>query len=67
MAGNLLEVFTNCYGRYGVAAALELVPKLGLTHIELAMRGHGGQVIVPTDVVAGEDMGPEREAQLRQA
>jgi L-ribulose-5-phosphate 3-epimerase len=67
MAGNLLEVFTNCYGRFGVAAALELVPKLGLSHIELAMRGHGGQVIVPTDVVAGEDMGPEREAQLRRA
>ena len=67
MAGNLLEIFTNCYGRYGVAAALELVPKLGLNHVELAMRGHGGQVIVPTDVIAGEDMGPEREAQLRQA
>jgi L-ribulose-5-phosphate 3-epimerase len=67
VAGNLLEVFTNCYGRYGVQAALELVPKLGLNHIELAMRGHGGQVIVPTDVVAGEDMGPEREARLRQA
>lgn len=67
MAGNLLEIFTNCYGRYGVAAALELVPKLGLHNIELAMRGHGGQVIVPTDVVAGEDMGAERETQLRQA
>ncbi|MCL4544639.1 MAG: sugar phosphate isomerase/epimerase [Chloroflexi bacterium] len=49
-----------------MAAALELVPKLGLDHIELAMRGHGGQVIVPTDVVANETMGPEREAHLRQ-
>jgi L-ribulose-5-phosphate 3-epimerase len=66
MAGNLVEVFTNCYGRYGVAAAIALVPKLGLDHIELAMRGHGGQVVVPTDVVAGEDMGSERERQLRQ-
>lgn len=67
MAGNLLEVFTNCYGRYGAAAAIQLVPDLGLSHIELAMRGHGGQVVVPTDVVAGEDMGPEREAQLRRS
>lgn len=67
MAGNLVEIYTNCYGRFGIAAALELVPKLGLNHIELALKGHRGQLTVPDEVVASEDMGPEREAALRQA
>ena len=65
--GNLVEIYTNCYGRFGIAAALELVPKLGLDHVELALKPHGGQLVIPGNVVASEDMGAEREAALREA
>ncbi len=67
MPDNLVEVYTNCYGRYGIAAAIELVPKLGLSHVELALKPHDGQLVIPGDVVAAADMGPEREAALLQS
>ncbi len=57
MPSNLLEVFTNCYGRYGVRAAIDLAPQAGITHLELAMKPHGGVLEIPEDVVASEKMG----------
>lgn len=59
MPSNLLEVFTNCYGRYGVRAAIDLAPQAGITHLELAMKPHGGVLEIPEDVVASEKMGDE--------
>ena len=50
MPSNLLEVFTNCYGRYGVRAAIDLAPQAGITHLELAMKQHGGVLEIPEDV-----------------
>ena len=57
MPSNLLEVFTNCYGRYGVRAAIDLAPQAGITHLELAMKQHGGVLEIPEDVVASEKLG----------
>ena len=59
MPSNLLEVFTNCYGRYGVRAAIDLAPQAGITHLELAMKQHGGVLEIPEDVVASEKLGDE--------
>ncbi len=65
MPSNLLEVFTNCYGRHGVAAAMELAPQAGITHLELATRAHGGVLEIPEDVVASEKLGQEGFARLK--
>lgn len=33
-----LEFFTNCYGRYGVAAAIAHAPTVGATALEVALK-----------------------------
>jgi inosose dehydratase len=60
-----LEIFTNCYGRFGVAAAIEHAPAIGVTALEVALKPHGGLLEIPESVVASEKMGAEAVAGLR--
>ena len=60
-----LEIFTNCYGRYGVAAAIEHAPTIGVTALEVALKPHGGLLEVPESVVASEKMSAEAVAGLK--
>jgi len=39
---NLIEVYTNCYGEYGIKSAIEGISEVGLKNIELAIKPHGG-------------------------
>lgn len=58
MPSNLIEVYTNCYGPFGVKSAIEWVAKCGIERIELALTGHGGVLQVPDtavpDIKAGQ-------------
>lgn len=51
-----LEIFTNCYGRFGVAAAIEHAPKMGVRALEVALKPHGSLLEIPESVVASEKM-----------
>src|ERR671936_672070 len=59
-----LEIFTNSYGRYGVAAAIEHAPTIGVTALEVALRPHGGLLEIP-ESVASEKMAPQAVAALQ--
>ncbi len=63
MPENLVEVLTNCYGEYGVAGAIENVRALGLRNLEVAVRSHSGDLVVPESVVPTEKL-PEAEIQV---
>src|SRR5690242_6587571 len=62
-----LEIFTNCYGRFGVAAAIEHAPTIGVTALEVALKPHGGLLEIPETVVASDKMPPEALANLKAA
>jgi len=52
---NVIEVFTNCYGRFGVREAVKGAARAGLRYVELAMVGHTmGEMDVPPDAVINE-------------
>src|SRR5262245_24570879 len=61
-----LEIFTNCYGRFGVAAAIEHAPSVGVSALEVALKPHGGLLEIPETVVASEKMSAEAVAGLKQ-
>ena len=60
-----LEIFTNCYGAFGVAAAIEHAPTIGVTALEVALKPHGGLLVIPESVVASEKMSGEAVAGLK--
>ncbi|MBI3973975.1 MAG: sugar phosphate isomerase/epimerase [Chloroflexi bacterium] len=60
-----LEIFTNCYGHFGVAAAIEHVPTIGVTALEVALKPHGGLLEIPESVVASEKMSAAAVAGLK--
>jgi L-ribulose-5-phosphate 3-epimerase len=62
---NLIEVFSNCYGPYGVRAAVEGVRKAGLSHVELALRAHSGNLEVPKTAVLDVDAKEEDVASFK--
>ncbi len=67
---NVIEVFTNCYGAFGVRAAVEGAAKAGLSHIELALRGHGegaheGGFVIPESQVISVQSTPEQVADFK--
>ena len=62
-----LEIFTNCYGHFGVAAAIEHAPEIGVTALEVALKPHGGLLEIPESVVASEKMAPEAVVNLKAA
>ncbi len=51
MAGRFLEIYTNCYGKFGLAAAIAHAPTIGVTHLEVALRKHTGHLVVPEEVI----------------
>jgi inosose dehydratase len=60
-----LEVFTNCYGRFGVAAAIAHAPAAGVSALEVALKPHGGLLVIPESVVASEKLPPQAVAGLQ--
>src|ERR671933_785282 len=60
-----LEIFTNCYGHFGVAAAIEHAPTIGVTALEVALKPHGGLLEIPESVVASEKMSADAVAGLK--
>lgn len=60
-----LEIFTNCYGRFGVEAAIAHVPTIGVTALEVALKPHGGLLEIPESVVASEKMSAGAVAGLK--
>jgi L-ribulose-5-phosphate 3-epimerase len=54
MAGRFIEIFTNCYGEYGLDAAIAHAPSIGVSHLEVALKPHGGHLVVPPDVILTE-------------
>jgi L-ribulose-5-phosphate 3-epimerase len=60
-----LELFTNCYGRFGVAAAIEHAPSIGVHALEVALKPHGGLLEIPESVVASEKMSGAAVAGLK--
>jgi L-ribulose-5-phosphate 3-epimerase len=62
-----LEIFTNCYGRFGVAAAMEHAPTMGVHALEVALKPHGGLLEIPESAVASEKMSGEAVAGLKAA
>ncbi len=51
MAGRFLEIYTNCYGEFGLDAAIAHAPTIGVTHLEVALKPHGGHLVVPEEVI----------------
>ncbi len=50
-----LSCFSNSFGPLGVWVAAENLKKTGLTHLELALRGHNlGGLVIPEEVVVTE-------------
>ena len=60
-----LELFTNSYGRFGVAAAIEHAPTVGVHALEVALKPHGGLLEIPESVVASENMSGAAVAGLK--
>lgn len=62
MPGRFLEIYTNCYGQYGLEAAIAHAPTVGVTHLEVALKPHGGHLIVPAEVIL-TDRSPDEQVQ----
>lgn len=57
---NVIEVFSNCYGPFGVREAVKGAAKAGLRHVELAMVAHAmGEMDIPQSAVIGESSSEE--------
>jgi len=60
MAGRFVEILTNCYAEHGLAAAIKHAPTIGVTHLEVAVKPHGGHLVVPAEVTLNENSSPEQ-------
>ncbi|MHB0878480.1 MAG: sugar phosphate isomerase/epimerase family protein [Anaerolineae bacterium] len=71
MAGRFVEIFTNCYGEHGLDAAVAHAASIGISHLEVALKPHGGHLVVPSEVILTEQSTPEQirdgMARLQQA
>jgi len=69
MAGRFVEIFTNCYGEHGLDAAIAHAPSSGVGQLEVALKPHGGHLVVPSEVILTEESTSEqiRDAQQRLA
>lgn len=57
---NVVEVFTNCYGRFGVREAVRGASRAGLRYVELAMIAHEmGEMDIPESAIIGENSGED--------
>ena len=51
----VIEVFSNCYGAYGVQAAISHAGEIGLSHVEISLAPHQmGEVNVPAEAIITE-------------
>ncbi len=51
----IVSCFTNCYGADGVRAAVSHIKDAGISHLELALRGHNfGGLVIPEEAVITE-------------
>src|SRR5512146_1419250 len=51
----IISCFTNSYGPAGVWSAVERIRQAGITHLELALRGHDfGGLVIPESAVITE-------------
>lgn len=67
MGRNLIEVFSNCYGPFGVREAVRQAAAAGIGFVELAMKAHDmGGLKVPADKVIGEASSEEDIASFEQ-
>ncbi|NPV08408.1 MAG: sugar phosphate isomerase/epimerase [Anaerolineae bacterium] len=62
MPGRFLEIYTNCYGQFGLEAAIAHAPTVGVTHLEVALKPHGGHLVVPAEVIL-TDRSPDEQVQ----
>lgn len=62
MAGRFVEIFTNCYGEFGLDAAVTHAAATGANHLEIALKPHGGHLLVPSEVILTEQSTPEQIA-----
>jgi L-ribulose-5-phosphate 3-epimerase len=71
MTGRFVEIFTNCYGEFGLDAAVAHAAASGANHLEIALKPHGGHLLVPSEVILTEQSTPQQiadgMARLRQA
>ena len=63
MAGHFVEIFTNSYGEYGLEAAIKHAPTIGIRHLEVALKAHGGHLVVPAEVTLTDESTPEQVLQ----
>lgn len=62
-----IGIFTNSYGKFGVRAAIEGAAKLGVKHVEVAMKPHDqGGLVVSKDVVVTVDTSLQDIDRLRE-
>lgn len=64
MPASNIEVFANCYGEYGLKAAIDHAPRVGVTCLEVGLQAHTGYLVVPADMTLTTASTPE---QIRQA
>ncbi|MHB0877720.1 MAG: sugar phosphate isomerase/epimerase family protein, partial [Anaerolineae bacterium] len=71
MTTGSIEVFANCYGEYGLKAAIDHAPRVGVTELEVGLQAHSGHLVVPAEMTLTTATPPEgiRQAQewMRQA
>ena len=60
MSGRFVEVFSNCYGEFGVQAAIAHVGKVGVRHLEVGLQEHTGYLVVPAEATITLGSGEER-------
>lgn len=61
----IISCFTNSYGRFGARAALEHLPQVGITHIELPIRTAGVPSLFGDEPLLTEQSSSEEIQQVR--
>jgi L-ribulose-5-phosphate 3-epimerase len=66
MAASSIEVFANCYGEYGLKAAIDHAPRLGVTALEVGLQAHSGYLVVPAEMTLTTASTPEEIHQAQE-
>jgi L-ribulose-5-phosphate 3-epimerase len=59
MSGSSIEVFANCYGEYGLRAAITHAARVGVTRLEVGLQAHTGHLVVPAEMTLTTASGPD--------
>jgi L-ribulose-5-phosphate 3-epimerase len=60
MPGRFVEVFTNCYGEFGIQAAIAHARQAGVQHLEVGLQEHTGYLVVPAEATITLESGEQR-------